>query len=112
MIDFSLVVIRTDKQEAQAAFYTMLGFQFDHHRHGNGPLHYASVNSKVVLEIYPLTKSISTSDNSTRLGFTVPALDELITRLKDNGINILSTPSQTEWGTLTLSRTTTAAKLN
>ena len=96
MPNLHLIVIKTNQPAAQAAFYTRLGFQFDYHRHGNGPFHYASKNSNMVLEIYPLPKAITTADNTTRLGFMVDDLDSLMKALPTE--NIITAASQTEWG--------------
>jgi len=100
MPNLHLLVIKTSQLTEQAAFYTLLGFQFHYHRHGNGPLHYASTNSNILLEIYPLPKAITTADNTTRLGFTVDDLDMLISNLPAE--NIITTAAQTEWGYIAL----------
>ncbi len=94
----SLIVIKTNQLQAQADFYTRLGFRFDYHQHGNGPFHYASTGSGPVLEIYPLPKGINTPDATTRLGFTVNNLDQLITSLQAAGAVIVSPPQTTAWG--------------
>lgn len=93
-----LIVIKTDKLQAQSEFYTALGFTFDYHRHGNGPFHYASEGSGTVLEIYPLPKGITQPDHTTRLGFTVDDLDSLISDLRSRGAAIVAPPARTEWG--------------
>ncbi|WP_423737457.1 VOC family protein [Chitinophaga caseinilytica] len=98
MINISLIVIKTNQLEKQADFYSRLGFQFDYHNHGNGPFHFASVGSPVVLEIYPLPKRIAAADNTTRLGFQVHSLDELIRNLQADGVTIVSFPAHSDWG--------------
>ena len=94
----SLVVIKTDKIQQQFEFYSALGLQFDYHKHGNGPNHYASIGNKPVIEIYPLPKGVLQPDNTTRLGFTVEDLGKLVQNLRNKGIKIVSEPSNTEWG--------------
>lgn len=59
MPNIHLIVIKTGQLTEQAEFYTSLGFQFHYHRHGTGPFHYASTGDGVVLEIYPLPKSVT-----------------------------------------------------
>lgn len=98
MVSLTLVVIKTDKLEEQAGFYSSLGFQFDYHRHGNGPYHYASIGGSLVLEIYPLPKGTGFADHTTRLGFMVDNLDNTIQTLTNKGIKIIAEPMQTEWG--------------
>ncbi|SHM46687.1 hypothetical protein SAMN05444266_108178 [Chitinophaga jiangningensis] len=98
MITLSLIVLKTNQLQAQRDFYSLLGFQFDYHRHGNGPYHYASTGNPVVLEIYPLPKGITTPDTTTRLGFMVENLDILIDQLTASGYTIIVPPAQTDWG--------------
>ncbi|RFS19958.1 glyoxalase/bleomycin resistance/extradiol dioxygenase family protein [Chitinophaga silvatica] len=98
MANLNLIVIKTDKLQEQAAFYTILGWQFDYHKHGNGPYHYASVGTVPVLEIYPLPKGVTQPDKTTRLGFAVENLPVIIDQLKCMGANIISAPGHTEWG--------------
>jgi len=98
MPSIHLIVIKTDKLQEQATFYSSLGFHFDYHKHGNGPYHYASTGDNIVLEIYPLPKGVSQPDHTTRLGFTVENLDNLIETLQSQGARIVNPPARTEWG--------------
>lgn len=98
MPSISLIVIKTNQLQEQAAFYTKLGFTLDYHKHGNGPYHYASTGSQPVLEIYPLPKGVITPDNTTRLGFAVEQLDILIKELREQGTTIVAAPAKTDWG--------------
>lgn len=98
MPSIHLIVIKTGKLDAQSAFYASLGFQFDYHKHGGGPFHYASVGGSTVLEIYPLPRGVTQADNTTRLGFTVENLDGLIEQLQSQGTRIITPPVRTEWG--------------
>lgn len=94
----NLLVIRTNQPEFLAAFYKLLGMEFQYHQHGNGPFHYAADLNGFVFEIYPLLKNQQEVDNSLRLGFTVPKLDELILQLKKKNIKIVQEPTQIKWG--------------
>ncbi|SKA36456.1 hypothetical protein SAMN04488128_104115 [Chitinophaga eiseniae] len=98
MINLQLLVIKTHQPEVLAAFYTLLGIEFEYHQHGKGPFHYASKNGLPVMEIYPLPANVPTADNTTRLGFGVTQLDELIRRLQQQQTPIFAIPGQSEWG--------------
>lgn len=93
-----LLVIKTSLPDQLAAFYTQLGIEFEYHRHGNGPFHYASKEGMPVMEIYPLPAGVAAPDNTTRLGFGVAQLEELISRLKQQHVTVLTMPVKTDWG--------------
>ena len=57
MINFRLLVLRTDDQKRLADFYSQFGLTFDYHQHGNSPFHYTAEIDQMVLEIYPLEKN-------------------------------------------------------
>ncbi|MGH1387773.1 VOC family protein [Kordia sp.] len=94
----NLLVIRTSNPELLKDQYEKLGFEFEYHKHGNGPFHYAAAQNGFVFEIYPLTKSMEKADNSLRLGFDVDNLRSKIVTLENSNWNILSKPTETEWG--------------
>lgn len=94
----NLIVIRTKDIELLANFYQKLGIQFQYHRHGKGPFHYSAELGDTVFEIYPLLKNQTQADHSLRLGFEVAHLDQLITTLKKDKIEILKTPTLSEFG--------------
>ncbi|MBC9909245.1 VOC family protein [Chitinophaga varians] len=98
MTVLQLLVVKTNQPDQLAAFYTQLGIEFEYHRHGKGPFHYASKNGTPVMEIYPLPASVTVPDNTTRLGFAVPRLDALIARLQELQMTVLTMPVKTEWG--------------
>jgi len=98
MVQINLVVIKTDKIEAQKSFYSALGIEFDYHRHGTGPFHYASKGMQPVLELYPLPKGVEQPDQTTRLGFGVTSLDQLINELTLLHVKIIKAPRHSEWG--------------
>ena len=94
----NLLVIRTQKPEILKSQYEYLGFSFDYHQHGNGPLHYASEQDGFVFEIYPLTKSMEKADHSIRLGFDIENLKTKINDLKETNWIITSELTETKWG--------------
>ena len=98
IVSLQLIVIKTDKLSELVAFYSALGLVFDHHRHGNGPLHFSAAAGPTILELYPLPKGIASPDATTRLGFSVDDLDLLIGRLKESGNTVVVDPAVTEWG--------------
>ena len=58
-MNINLLMIRTENPELLKVKYEKLGFEFDYHRHGKGPYHYAPEQNGFVFEIYPLTKSMT-----------------------------------------------------
>jgi predicted lactoylglutathione lyase len=98
MIQCNLIVIRTNKLHEQAQFYTALGFEFEYHQHGNGPMHYASKGTQPTLEIYPLLKSQIKPDVSTRLGFLVENPDIIVQSVLSLGGNLVTQGADTPWG--------------
>ena len=94
----NLLVIRTAEPEELKKQYEFLGLTFTHHKHGNGPFHYASENGRFVFEIYPLTSSMEKADNSIRLGFDVENLETKIKEIENSNWKIVSGLSDTEWG--------------
>lgn len=81
-MNIKLIVIRTSDIEKLANFYTLLGFAFEYHKHGNGPFHYSTTIDKTVLEIYPLKKSQSVADENLRLGFEIDDFENTLEKLK------------------------------
>ncbi|KAF2513405.1 VOC family protein [Flavobacterium foetidum] len=100
-MEIRLVVIRTKDQSRLADFYSLLGLKFDYHKHGNSPMHYSATIGSLVFEIYPLTKSQTEEDCSTRLGFAIDNFEQTLNLLKTNGIPF-SEPVQTDFGFLTI----------
>lgn len=94
----NLIVLKSAHPDELATFYRQLGVQFEHHRHGNGPLHYAATLEEVVFEIYPLPNGKDNADDTLRLGFTVQHLVSTIEKIKDTGGKIIKEPTITEWG--------------
>jgi len=96
--ELSLIVIKTKQLEALKDFYQKLGLSFKEEKHGNGPIHYSSSIGNLVIELYPLPKSIEVADSTTRLGFRVNNLDEIFKVLIASNTQVVSEPAQNEWG--------------
>ena len=100
MKGISLVVIKTADIEKLADFYIGLGLEFTKHRHGKGPTHYCCEfeETGLVFEIYPLPKRVEHPDITTRLGFYVEKLDQLVENLKSREVEIVKSPMMYDWG--------------
>jgi catechol 2,3-dioxygenase-like lactoylglutathione lyase family enzyme len=93
----NLVVIRSADIHRAAKFYHSLGLLFISHSHGSGPEHYASEGTGLVFEIYPASaKSGPTA--GTRIGFAVDSVDSLVPLSREVGAEIITPPSDSEWG--------------
>lgn len=92
-----LLVLKTPQVARLRALYQALGVELLEERHGSGPLHYAGQIGDAILEIYPLSAS-GTADMTTRLGFVVENLVEVVQALREAGTVIASEPRQTVWG--------------
>src|SRR5262249_1202018 len=67
-------------------------------KHGNGPVHYAGKVGDAVLEVYPLPDGGEVADTTTRLGFAVGRLGEVVQALRESGAAIAGEPKQTACG--------------
>lgn len=97
-MELKLIVLRTPDPQRLAQFYTKLGLQFDYHRHGNNPYHYSTPIGETVFEIYPLMKNQTTVDTSLRLGFNVNNFYNVLQKISESGMEIVTEPTQIEWG--------------
>jgi catechol 2,3-dioxygenase-like lactoylglutathione lyase family enzyme len=95
--NLNLVVLRSPDIERAAAFYREMGFSFTRHSHGSGPEHYSSEVSGIVFEIYPATAK-SPPTTGTRIGFRVDSVGALVTSLTKLGAELVTPPSDSEWG--------------
>ena len=94
-------MIRTAKPEATLAFYRALGCEFAGEKHGDGPLHHSCKMAGTVFEIYPGEDGAAVNRRqagATMLGFTVPSLNPILSRLTATGAEILTPAKQTAWG--------------
>ncbi len=96
-----LLVLRTSDPKKLADFYSLLGLVFDYHKHGNSPYHYSTTIGRMILEIYPLTKSQTEADKNLRLGFSVPNFEKILENLTENQI-AMTEPAMTDFGFLTV----------
>lgn len=92
----NLLVIRSPDIHHAVTFYEAMGLSFEKHRHGKGPEHYSTENYGFVFEIYPAKADKSTT--ATRFGFRVTDIDGLVASIKGIGAEIVSEPSDSEWG--------------
>ncbi|MDA3615772.1 VOC family protein [Polluticaenibacter yanchengensis] len=97
-----LIVLRTGNPKVLADFYSLLGFVFDYHQHGNGPFHYAAPVGAAILEIYPLTKSQTEADKHLRLGFSIDDFDSKMEALNNLNIPFLMQPTATAFGMMAI----------
>lgn len=93
----NLVVLRSADLERAATFYECLGLQFTRHRHGGGPEHLSAELGGSVFELYPLSPN-GASTLGTRIGFSVPSLESVITTLSADPSTIISPPQDSPWG--------------
>lgn len=98
MMRLNLLVIRSADPEKLASFYGLLGFDFVHHRHGNGPLHYSAELAGVVLEVYPLLPAQDQPDAGLRIGFSVKDLEACLAPLLMEEVEFVSKPCLSPWG--------------
>ncbi len=94
---FNLVVIRSPDIEVSYRFYSALGFTFEKHAHGSGPVHYASEQNGYVFEIYPGAPKEERS-TGIRIGIEVTDIAVSIEASKNSGALKASTPKDSEWG--------------
>ena len=93
----NLVVLRSADLERAATFYECLGLQFTRHRHGGGPEHLSAELGGSVFELYPLSPN-GASTLGTRIGFSLPSLESVITTLSADPSSIISPPQDSPWG--------------
>ena len=94
----NLLVIKTNKLHELKTQYEALGLQFDYHNHGNGAFHYATEIDQTVFEIYPLSQQNKKPDSTTRLGFEIKNINQIIPLLHQAKWIIKSEPKKTDYG--------------
>lgn len=97
----SLLVLRCRDLEASREFYERLGLMFLPERHGQGPKHYAATINGLVMELYPQKSDINLGQeipDSTRIGFSIGSLDNVLQTMQEKGDKIHSMPHQKQWG--------------
>ena len=93
-----LLVLKTPQVDRLLAFYQALGVELAEEQHGSGPLHFAGQIGDAILEVYPLPDEDGVADATTRLGFAVDRLIEVVQSLREAGTVIVSEPRETAWG--------------
>ena len=97
-ISLTLLVLKTRQVDSLRAFYQTLGIELVEEQHGKGPAHFAGQAGGVVIEVYPLPDNGSQVDSTTRLGFGVENLSEIVQALQEIGTKIVTPPRKTAWG--------------
>ena len=92
-----LLVLKTNQLDRLFPFYRALGIEFTEERHGSGPPHFATIVGNVVFELYP-TAADRIPDNTTRLGFNVTNLHDVMATLQSLGTHVLAPAKVTDWG--------------
>jgi lactoylglutathione lyase len=97
-VSLTLLVLKTRQVEQFRRFYQTLGMEMTEERHGKGPVHFSARAGTVVVEVYPLGDDGNPVDFSTRLGFGVENLAEVIRGLEAIGTNVVKAPKETDLG--------------
>jgi lactoylglutathione lyase len=97
-VSLSLLVLKTRQVEQLRLFYQTLGVDLVEENHGKGPVHFAGRAGAVVIEVYTLPDDSSPVDSSTRLGFVVENVVEVVRELEGIGTPIVKPPKETPWG--------------
>ena len=103
-VSLTLLVLKTRQVEQLRLFYQTLGIAFAEEQHGKGPVHYAGRLGGAMIEIYPLRDDGSPVDASTRLGFAVENVAEVVQTLQGIGTKIVTPPRETAWGLQAVAR--------
>lgn len=99
-ISFVLLVLRCQDIEIVKRFYECFGLIFKQEKHGHGPVHFSSVLSECVFEIYPIIEKQSPSNN--RLGFRVEYPEKVLQELTRKGFQIKPSRMSTDFGEITV----------
>lgn len=97
-VTLSLLVIKTRRVDDLVKFYGSLGIELAHEQHGTGPVHYAGRAGGAVLEVYPLPDDGTAADTTTRLGFVVESVVEVVEALQALCATVIAEPRLTQWG--------------
>jgi lactoylglutathione lyase len=97
-VSLTLLVLKTQQVERLRTFYSALGIELAKEQHGKGSIHYAGRAGEVVLELYPLPDDVGSVDATTRLGFSIENLAEVVEAIHAIGAPVLTEPQETPWG--------------
>ena len=93
----NLTVLRCADIDVSAAFYRLIGLEFEKHSHWTGPEHYAASDGIWTFELYPASTKFPAS-SSTRIGFAVESCDEAADLLGAAGFSLVAAPADSPWG--------------
>ena len=93
----NLLVIRVSDLGASRSFYEALGLEFRVEKHGSGPEHLSYGKDGFVFEVYQ-RRSETDSTSAVRIGFSVPSLDPILSKLDEIRAEIVSKPKGSQWG--------------
>lgn len=94
----TLLVLKTRQVERLRTFYNALGIELNEEQHGKGPIHYAGRIGELMLELYPLPDDGGSVDTTTRLGFAVESLTEVVEAIQAIGAPVVTQSQETPWG--------------
>jgi lactoylglutathione lyase len=97
-MQLALLVIKTHQIDMLKDFYQALGLSFIVEKHGNGPEHYSCDLDGTVMEIYPLPEGGPLADTTTRLGFRVKNLENVVEYLEGNHTPVINRPKRNDFG--------------
>lgn len=92
----NLVVLRFNDIDRAMNLYKVLGLTFKREQHGKGPEHFSCAMEGIVFEIYPRRDSDDSA--GTRLGFSVPDVDDAVLKWSDAGGDVISPAKDSPWG--------------
>ncbi len=95
-IALNLIVLKVADIEVSVRFYEALGMTFKREQHGEGPVHFSGSAGSVLLELYP--SKGETVAGTTRIGFSVFSLAEVVEALLKVGASLASPPRCGPWG--------------
>jgi lactoylglutathione lyase len=97
-VSLTLLVLKTHQVGQLRAFYQTLGVDLVEEKHGKGPVHFAGRVGDIVIEVYPFPEDGNLVDSSTRLGFVVENVAEVIRAHEGIGTKIVMPPKETAGG--------------
>jgi len=92
-VSLTLLVLKSRQVDRVRTFYEALGIAFTEEQHGSGPRHPAGRVGDVVMEVYPLPDD-GRADISTRPGFMVDNLAEVVQACQGIGTPVVREPTQ------------------
>lgn len=97
-LQINLLVIRSKIPDDLVQQYEQLGMEFNYHKHGNGPYHYAAEFNGLVFEIYQQAIEEPSSEIRIRLGFEVVNIEAIINLLSNTKWIIVKPIKASEYG--------------